>query len=139
MAAYTDLNTAPRILLGPGPSMVHPRVLRTMATPLVGHLDPQFVAVMDDVKGLLRHVFQTTNELTIPVSGTGSAGMEASLVNFLEPGLTLVNDSPMAQELREQLPAQSGLLRTDPWVLLLIASVALLCTEWIAFHRRITI
>ena len=86
MAVYTDLNTAPRILLGPGPSMVHPRVLRTMATPVVGHLDPQFVAVMDDVKALLRQVFQTANELTIPVSGTGSAGMEAALVNFLEPG-----------------------------------------------------
>ncbi len=86
MADYTDLNTSPRILLGPGPSMVHPRVLRVMATPLVGHLDPQFIAVMDDVKALLREAFQTTNALTIPVSGTGTAGMEAALVNFLEPG-----------------------------------------------------
>jgi alanine-glyoxylate transaminase/serine-glyoxylate transaminase/serine-pyruvate transaminase len=65
--------------------MVHPRVLRTMATPVIGHLDPQFVAVMDDVKALLRYVFQTKNQLTLPVSGTGSAGMEAALVNFLEP------------------------------------------------------
>jgi alanine-glyoxylate transaminase/serine-glyoxylate transaminase/serine-pyruvate transaminase len=81
-----DLNTAPRILLGPGPSMVSPRVLRAMATPLVGHLDPQFLALMDEVQHLLRFVFQTSNELTVPISGTGSAGMEAALCNFIEPG-----------------------------------------------------
>ncbi|MBI3160277.1 MAG: alanine--glyoxylate aminotransferase family protein [Chloroflexi bacterium] len=83
---YTDLNTSARILLGPGPSMAHPRVLRAMATPLVGHLDPQFLQVMTDVQELLRYAFQTHNHLTIPVSGTGSAGMEAALCNFLEPG-----------------------------------------------------
>jgi alanine-glyoxylate transaminase/serine-glyoxylate transaminase/serine-pyruvate transaminase len=86
MPVYLDLNTAPRILLGPGPSMVHPRVLRALSMPVVGHLDPQFLAVMDDVRDLLRAVFQTNNALTIPVSGTGSAGMEAALVNFIEPG-----------------------------------------------------
>ncbi len=83
---YTDLDPSPRILLGPGPSTASPRVLRAMATPLVGHLDPQFLALMDEVQQLLRYVFQTENELTIPVSGTGSAGMEASLCNFIEPG-----------------------------------------------------
>lgn len=82
----TDLNTAARILLGPGPSTVSPRVLRAMATPLVGHLDPQFLALMNEVQVMLRQVFQTENELTIPVSGTGSAGMEAALCNFIEPG-----------------------------------------------------
>ena len=86
MSSYTDLDTPERILLGPGPSMVHPRVLRALAQPLVGHLDPQFLAIMSEVQGLLRFVFQTTNELTIPVSGTGSAGMEAALCNFIEPG-----------------------------------------------------
>src|SRR5512133_2298870 len=86
METYTDLNTSPRILLGPGPSMVHPRVLRAMAHPLVGHLDPQFVQLMNEVQDLLRYVFQTKNQLTIPVSGTGSAGMEAALCNFIEPG-----------------------------------------------------
>ena len=86
MKTTADLNTSPRILLGPGPSMVHPRVLRAMATPLVGHLDPQFLALMNEVQSMLRHVFQTHNELTIPVSGTGSAGMEAALCNFIEPG-----------------------------------------------------
>lgn len=86
METYGDLNTAPRILLGPGPSMVHPRVLRVMATPMLGYLDPQYTAVMDDVQELLRMVFQTANPLTLPISGTGSAGMEAALCNFIEPG-----------------------------------------------------
>lgn len=83
---FTDLNTDARILLGPGPSMVPPRVLRAMAHPLVGHLDPQFIQLMDEVQALLRFVFQTENPLTIPLSGTGSAGMEAALCNFVEPG-----------------------------------------------------
>jgi alanine-glyoxylate transaminase/serine-glyoxylate transaminase/serine-pyruvate transaminase len=83
---FRDLNVSPRILLGPGPSMVHPRVLRAMATPLVGHLDPEFIALMKEIQELLRYVFQTKNHLTIPISGTGSAGMEASLANFIEPG-----------------------------------------------------
>jgi alanine-glyoxylate transaminase/serine-glyoxylate transaminase/serine-pyruvate transaminase len=83
---FTDLNPSPRILLGPGPSMVAPRVLRALATPLVGHLDPEFLTLMEEVQQLLRYVFQTQNELTVPVSGTGSAGMEAALCNFIEPG-----------------------------------------------------
>jgi alanine-glyoxylate transaminase/serine-glyoxylate transaminase/serine-pyruvate transaminase len=83
---YTDLNTPERILLGPGPSMVHPRVLRAMAHPLLGHLDPQFIALMREVQDLLRYVFQTENEMTLPVSGTGSAGMESTVANLLEPG-----------------------------------------------------
>jgi alanine-glyoxylate transaminase/serine-glyoxylate transaminase/serine-pyruvate transaminase len=86
MSKYTDLDVPARILLGPGPSIVPPRVLRAMTHPLVGHLDPQFVALMDEVQALLRYVFQTENQLTIPVSGTGSAGMEAALCNFIEPG-----------------------------------------------------
>jgi alanine-glyoxylate transaminase/serine-glyoxylate transaminase/serine-pyruvate transaminase len=83
---FRELKTSPRTLLGPGPSNVHPRVLRAMATPLVGHLDPEFLAIMDETRELLRYVFQTENELTLPVSGTGSAGMEASLCNIIEPG-----------------------------------------------------
>jgi alanine-glyoxylate transaminase/serine-glyoxylate transaminase/serine-pyruvate transaminase len=75
-----------RLLLGPGPSEVHARVLRAMSAPLLGHLDPAFIAMMEEVKTLLRTVFGTANELTIPISGTGSAGMEACLVNLLEPG-----------------------------------------------------
>ncbi len=83
---FRDLTVSPRILLGPGPSMVHPRVLRAMSTPLVGHLDPEFIGIMKEIQEMLRYVFQTENELTIPISGTGSAGMEASLANFIEPG-----------------------------------------------------
>jgi alanine-glyoxylate transaminase/serine-glyoxylate transaminase/serine-pyruvate transaminase len=83
---FKDLEVAPRILLGPGPSMVSPRVLRVLATPPVGHLDPGFLEVMADVQELLRYTFQTGNELTFPISGTGTAGMEASLCNFIEPG-----------------------------------------------------
>lgn len=83
---FKDLNPSPRLLLGPGPSPAHPRVLRAMATPVIGHLDPEFLAVMNETQQLLRYVFQTQNELTIPISGTGSAGMEAALCNLIEPG-----------------------------------------------------
>jgi alanine-glyoxylate transaminase/serine-glyoxylate transaminase/serine-pyruvate transaminase len=79
-----------RLLLGPGPSNVHPRVLRALSTPLVGHLDPAFLDIMEESKALLRAVFQTRNELTLPISGTGSAGMETCLVNLLEPGDTAI-------------------------------------------------
>jgi len=82
----TDLNTPERVLLGPGPSQVHPRVLRAMAHPLVGHLDPTFIQTMNEIQEMLRVVFQTENRLTVPISGTGSAGMEAMLCNLIEPG-----------------------------------------------------
>jgi alanine-glyoxylate transaminase / serine-glyoxylate transaminase / serine-pyruvate transaminase len=79
-----------RVLLGPGPSNVHPRVLAALGMPLVGHLDPVFIQMMEETKQLLRKTFCTTNELTIPISATGSAGMEACLVNLLEPGDTAI-------------------------------------------------
>ncbi len=75
-----------RLLLGPGPSAVHPRVLRAMSTPLIGHLDPMFLGVMNDIQTLLRRAFETTNPFTIAISGTGSAGMEAAIINVIEPG-----------------------------------------------------
>jgi alanine-glyoxylate transaminase / serine-glyoxylate transaminase / serine-pyruvate transaminase len=75
-----------RLLLGPGPSSVHPEVLKAMATPLVGHLDPYFLEVMADTQNMLKKVFQTENELTLAMSGTGSAGMETVFVNLVEPG-----------------------------------------------------
>lgn len=83
---HRDLNPSPRILLGPGPSMVPPRVLQAMAMPLVGHLDPQFIEIMNEIQDMLRMVFQSEEAVTIPVSGTGSAGMEAALANFIEEG-----------------------------------------------------
>jgi alanine-glyoxylate transaminase/serine-glyoxylate transaminase/serine-pyruvate transaminase len=84
--SYPALDTPERILLGPGPSMVHPRVLQAMSRPLVGHLDPTFIEVMDRIQSLLRYTFQTENTLTIPVSGTGSAAMETAVANMVEPG-----------------------------------------------------
>ena len=85
-----ELRSPDRTLMGPGPSDVHPRVLQTMSTPLVGHLDPSFVDLMDEVQELLRYVFQTENRWTIPVSGTGSAAMEAAFANLVEPGDVVV-------------------------------------------------
>ncbi len=79
-------NPSPRVLLGPGPSEVPPRVLAAMGYPLLGHLDPEFVALMDETQTLLRQVFRTENRLTMAVSGTGTAGMEAVVVNLIEPG-----------------------------------------------------
>ncbi len=76
----------PRILLGPGPSLVDPRVQRAMLAPVVGHMDPEFLKVMDRTQELLRYVFETSNPLTLPLSGTGSAGMEAAVANMVEPG-----------------------------------------------------
>jgi alanine-glyoxylate transaminase / serine-glyoxylate transaminase / serine-pyruvate transaminase len=85
-----ELSPPHRLLLGPGPSEVHPRVLRAMSTPLLGHLDPKFLEIMNDVQGMLRAVYRTQNPFTIAISGTGSAGMEAALVNVIEPGDTVV-------------------------------------------------
>jgi alanine-glyoxylate transaminase / serine-glyoxylate transaminase / serine-pyruvate transaminase len=84
--AYPGLSVPPRLLMGPGPSLVDPRVLQAMALPLVGHLDPYFLEIMDRTQELLRYVFETENRLTVPVSGTGSAGMEAAIANLVEPG-----------------------------------------------------
>jgi alanine-glyoxylate transaminase/serine-glyoxylate transaminase/serine-pyruvate transaminase len=77
-----------RRLMGPGPSEVHPRVYRALSAPIIGHLDPEFLALMDRVQEMLRQVFATRNPLTIAISGTGSAGMEAALVNTVEAGDT---------------------------------------------------
>jgi len=73
-----------RLLMGPGPSNVNPRVLKAISQPTIGHLDPQFIELMDEVKSLLRYAFQTENEVTFAVSGPGSVGMETCLVNLIE-------------------------------------------------------
>ncbi|MGE5483755.1 MAG: pyridoxal-phosphate-dependent aminotransferase family protein [Ignavibacteriales bacterium] len=79
-------NSREVVLMGPGPSNCDPRVLRAMSEPTLGHLDPRFLAIMTETMGLLRDVFQTRNQLTLAMPGTGSAGMETSMVNMLEPG-----------------------------------------------------
>ena len=79
-----------RILMGPGPCNPYPEVIEAFARPVLGHLDPDFIALLDETNERLRHVFRTQNALTFPVSATGSAGMEAAFVNFVEPGDTVV-------------------------------------------------
>jgi alanine-glyoxylate transaminase / serine-glyoxylate transaminase / serine-pyruvate transaminase len=82
---FRDIDPGERILMGPGPSNVPPRVLQAMSAPCIGHLDPAFLSIMDETQQILRYLFQTENALTIPVSGTGSAGMETCFVNMIEP------------------------------------------------------
>jgi alanine-glyoxylate transaminase/serine-glyoxylate transaminase/serine-pyruvate transaminase len=84
--AFTSFNPPVRTLMGPGPSDVHPRVTSAMARPCIGHLDPMFVGMMDEIKEMLQYAFATKNQLTIPVSAPGSAGMESCFVNLLESG-----------------------------------------------------
>lgn len=81
-----SFNPPIRTLMGPGPSEVHPRVLSALSRPTIGHLDPKFVEMMDEVKAMLQRAFQTKNELTMPISAPGSAGMETCFVNLMEPG-----------------------------------------------------
>jgi alanine-glyoxylate transaminase / serine-glyoxylate transaminase / serine-pyruvate transaminase len=83
---FPALNPPRRYLFGPGPSMVHPRVYDALSKPIVGHLDPYFIQVMGDVQQLLKSAFGTTDGATLVISGTGSAGMEAAVANFVEPG-----------------------------------------------------
>ena len=85
-----QLTPTPRLLLGPGPSDAHPRVLTAMTTPLLGHLDPQFLQIMTETQDLLRLAYRTANRLTFPVSATGMAGMETCIVNLIEPGDAMV-------------------------------------------------
>ena len=87
---FSQISPPQRVLMGPGPSDIHPSVLAAMAAPTVGHLDPYFLKVMDEVQSMLREVFQTSNYMTLAISGTGSAGMEACVVNLIEPGDQMV-------------------------------------------------
>ena len=84
--SYSPLEPPKRLLLGPGPSMVEPRVYQAMAKPIVGHLDPFFFQVIEEIRELLQYAFGTANPFTLAISGTGSAGMEAAVSNFVESG-----------------------------------------------------
>jgi alanine-glyoxylate transaminase / serine-glyoxylate transaminase / serine-pyruvate transaminase len=90
MTQLPPLNPPIRTLLGPGPSDIHPRVLTALSRPTVGHLDPFYLQLMDKLQGGLRELFRTKNRMTFAVSGTGSAGMEAAVVNLIEPGDAMV-------------------------------------------------
>src|SRR5581483_756975 len=84
---FAPLNPPRRLLFGPGPTMVDPRVYEALSKPLVGHLDPYFIQVLEDVQQLLKGVFGIKEGFTIAISGTGSAGMEAAVANLIEPGM----------------------------------------------------
>src|SRR5512133_2722986 len=86
MGRFEELAPPARLLLGPGPSPVHPRVMRALSAPVLGHLDPVLLGLLGETSALLRETFQTTNELTLAVSGTGMSGMEAVLGSVLEAG-----------------------------------------------------
>ena len=90
-ASYlNELQPSTRLLLGPGPSSVHPRVLQAMTLPVMGHLDPDFFQVMNEIGDMLREVYHTENVMTMPVSATGTGAMETACTNILEPGDTMV-------------------------------------------------
>ena len=90
-ASYlSELQPSARLLLGPGPSSVHPRVLQAMTIPVMGHLDPEFFRVMNDISDMLREVYRTGNTMTMPVSATGTGAMETACANILERGDTIV-------------------------------------------------
>ena len=108
-----------RILMGPGPSDVSQRVLDALSRPTIGHLDPQFVTLMDDIKQLLKFAFQTKNELTLPISAPGSAGMEACFVNLVSPGDTVIvcQNGVFGGRMKENVErcGATAVMVTDDW------------------------
>jgi len=108
-----------RTLMGPGPSDVHPRILEAMGRPTIGHLDPAFIAMMDETKGLLQYAFQTDNELTLPISAPGSAGMECTFVNLVEPGdkVVICQNGVFGGRMRENVVRCGGeaVMVMDDW------------------------
>ncbi|MDO8706506.1 MAG: alanine--glyoxylate aminotransferase family protein [Sulfuricaulis sp.] len=117
--SYTSFNPPVRTLMGPGPSDVHPRVLTAMARPTIGHLDPAFIAMMEEIKALLQYAFQTSNALTIPISAPGSAGMEACFVNLIEPGEKVVvcMNGVFGERMKENIERARGVpvMVEDTW------------------------
>lgn len=108
-----------RTLMGPGPSDVNPRILTAMGRPTIGHLDPAFIGMMDEIKGLLQYAFQTKNELTIPVSAPGSAGMESCFVNLVEPGdkVVICQNGVFGGRMKENVERAGGvaIMVEDEW------------------------
>lgn len=109
----------PRMLLGPGPSDVSERVLSALSRPTIGHLDPDFISLMDEIKLLLQYAFQTENALTLPVSAPGSAGMETVFVNLIEPGdkVIVCRNGAFGERMRENVIRCGGLavMVDSPW------------------------
>lgn len=115
----TSFHPPVRTLMGPGPSDVNPRILEAMSRPTIGHLDPLFVRMMDEMKGLLRYAFQTSNELTMPVSAPGSAGMETCFVNLVEPGdkVIVCQNGVFGGRMKENVErcGAEAIMVTDEW------------------------
>ena len=114
-----SFNPPLRVLMGPGPSDVHPRVLAAMARPTIGHLDPVFQTLMEDMKELLRYAFRTKNRLTMPASGPGSVGMETCFVNLVEPGDVVVvcQNGVFGGRMKENVErcGATAVMVTDEW------------------------
>lgn len=108
-----------RTLMGPGPSDVNPRVLAALSRPIVGHLDPEFIRLMDEVKDMLKYAFQTKNEMTFPVSAPGSAGMECAFVNLVEPGdkVVVAQNGVFGGRMKENVERAGGIavMVQDTW------------------------
>jgi len=117
--AISSFNPPVRTLMGPGPSDVHPRILEAMSRPTIGHLDPAFVGMMEEVKELLQYAFQTGNALTMPVSAPGSAGMESCFVNLVEPGdkVIVCQNGVFGGRMKENVERCGGeaVMVQDPW------------------------
>ena len=116
---FTSFHPPQRMLMGPGPSDVNPRILEALARPTIGHLDPMFIKMMDELKELLRYAFQTSNEVTIPISAPGSAGLETAFVNLVEPGdkVVVCCNGVFGKRMVENVQRCGGeaLLVEDPW------------------------
>lgn len=117
--AISSFNPPIRTLMGPGPSDVHPRILEAMSRPTIGHLDPMFVQMMEQVKELLQYAFQTKNQLTLPVSAPGSAGMETCFANLVEPGdkVIICQNGVFGGRMKENVERCGGeaVMVQDPW------------------------
>ncbi len=115
----TSFHPPARILMGPGPSDVNPRILEALSRPTIGHLDQSFITMMDETKALLQYTFQTKNELTFPVSAPGSAGMETCFVNLLEPGdkAIVCQNGAFGGRMRENVERCGAIpiMIQDPW------------------------
>jgi alanine-glyoxylate transaminase / serine-glyoxylate transaminase / serine-pyruvate transaminase len=118
-SSFESFHPPQRILMGPGPSDVNPRILEALSRPTIGHLDPKFVQMMDELKDLLRYAFQTTNEVTIPISAPGSAGMETCFTNLVEPGdkVIICRNGVFGNRMQENVERCGGeaIMVDDPW------------------------
>ncbi len=116
---FTSFCPPQRTLMGPGPSDVNPRILEALSRPTIGHLDPLFIGMMDELKQLLRYAFQTENEVTLPISAPGSAGMECCFANLVEPGdkvIVCINGA-FGGRMKENVIRCGGdaIIVEDPW------------------------